>query len=58
MDENGDREKKGEEGVSETAASGAIVWDEYHCNPRADAVLVSADMVGFWGDAFYISKKR
>jgi hypothetical protein len=37
---------------------GEITWDEFHCNPRAEVVLVSKDMVGFRVDAFYMSKKR
>jgi hypothetical protein len=53
MSENGDKQKG-----SDGEAKGEIVWDDYHCNPRAEAVLVSADMVGFRVDAFYISKKR
>lgn len=43
---------------SEVATSGEIVWDEYHCNPRAEIVLVSKDMVGFRVEAWYIKKKR
>lgn len=47
-----------EDTVSDIATSGEIVWDEYHCNPRAEIVLVSKDMVGFRVEAWYIKKKR
>jgi hypothetical protein len=53
MSENGDKQKGSDEKVK-----GEIVWDGYHCNPRAEVVLVSADMVGFRVDAFYITMKR
>jgi len=47
-----------EDTLSEVGTSGEIVWDEYHCNPRAEVVLVSKDMVGFRVEAWYIRKKR
>jgi hypothetical protein len=35
-----------------------ITWDEFHCSPRAEVVLVSKDMIGFRVDAWYLKKRR
>jgi hypothetical protein len=35
-----------------------ITWDEYHCSPRAELILVSKDMVGFRVDTWYMKKHR
>ena len=35
-----------------------IIWDEHHCSPRAEVVLVSKDMVGFRVDAWFMKRKR
>jgi hypothetical protein len=53
MSQNGEKQKDSSEEVNSE-----IVWDDYHCNPRAEVVLVSADMVGFRVDAFYNTKTR
>jgi hypothetical protein len=34
-----------------------ITWDDFHCSPRAEIVLVSKDMVGFRVDAWYMRMK-
>jgi hypothetical protein len=35
-----------------------ITWDEFHCSPRAEVVLISQDMIGFRVDAWYLKKRR
>jgi len=41
-----------------TTPTDTITWDEYHCSPRAEVILVSSDMIGFRVDAWYLKKKR
>jgi hypothetical protein len=57
MSEKVDNQGK-EDPLGEVVTGGELVWDEYHCNPRAEVVLVSNDMVGFRVEAWYIKKKR
>jgi hypothetical protein len=38
--------------------SGGITWDKHHCNPRAEIILVSEDMIGFRVDVWYMTQKR
>jgi hypothetical protein len=35
-----------------------ITWDEFHCSPRAELILVSKEMVGFRVDIWYMKKHR
>jgi hypothetical protein len=58
MSEHKAEQDETKENAEDVVGHGDIAWDEYHCNPRAEVVLVSSDMVGFRVEAWYISKKR
>jgi len=54
--DNGQGREVDVSGIASTA--GDIAWDELHCDPRAEVVLVSSDGVGFRVGSWYMREKR